>query len=109
MSGKRRTLWRGSVEVTEEEELDIAIATHLPSQRGQETFDWKVKNDEVGAVWRNSGLKNTFQASLLRLPRTCLSRPNDLRTFLRESSIVEVVLFCKIYQTLLVIWINWDL
>ena len=48
MSGKRRTLWRGSVEVTEEEELDIAITTHLPSQRGQETFDWKVKNDEVG-------------------------------------------------------------
>ena len=59
MSGKRRTLWRGSVEVTEEEELDIAIATHLPSQRGQETFDWKVKNDEVGLVClRNSGLKN---------------------------------------------------
>ena len=107
MSGKRRTLWRGSVEVTEEEELDIAITTHLPSQRGQETFDWKVKNDEVGLVClRNSGLKNIFQASLLRLPRSCLSRPNDLRTFLRESSIVEVVLFCKIYQTLLVIWIN---
>ena len=58
MSGKRRTLWRGSVEVTEEEELDIAITTHLPSQRGQETFDWKVKNDEVGLVClRNSGLK----------------------------------------------------
>ena len=34
--------------MTEEEELDIAITTHLPSQRGQETFDWKVKNDEVG-------------------------------------------------------------
>ena len=62
MSGKRRTLWRGSVEVTEEEELDIAITTHLPSQRGQETFDWKVKNDEVGLVClRNSGLKTYFR------------------------------------------------
>ena len=47
MSGKRRTLWRGSLEISEEEELDIAIATHQPSLRGQETFDWKIKNDEV--------------------------------------------------------------
>ena len=47
MSGKRRTLWRGSVELSEDEELDIAVATHQPSLRGQETFDWKIKNDEV--------------------------------------------------------------
>ena len=47
MSGKRRTLWRGSLEISEDEELDIAIATHQPSLRGQETFDWKIKNDEV--------------------------------------------------------------
>ena len=47
MSGKRRTLWRGSLELSEDEELDIAVATHQPSLRGQETFDWKIKNDEV--------------------------------------------------------------
>jgi len=76
MSGKRRTLWRGSVELSEDEELDIAVATHQPSLRGQETFDWKIKNDE---------------ASLVRLPRSCLSGPNDLRTFLRASSLVEVI------------------
>ena len=47
MSGKRRTLWRGSLELSEDEELDIAVATHQPSLQGQETFDWKIKNDEV--------------------------------------------------------------
>jgi len=76
MSSKRRTLWRGSLELSEDEELDIAVATHQPSLQGQETFDWKIKNDE---------------ASLVRLPRSCLSKPNDLRTFLRGSSLVEVI------------------
>ena len=91
MSGKRRTLWRGSLEISEEEELDIAIATHQPSLRGQETFDWKIKNDEVRLCsFKEMLIKQRIQASLVRLPRSCLSKPNDVRTFLRASALVEV-------------------
>ena len=83
MSGKRRTLWRGSVllgergeEEEEVEELVVAITSHLPSSRGGEGFDWPAR---LGA------------AQLTRLPRAALRRPRELRGFLREGQLVEVI------------------
>ena len=67
MSGKPRTLWRGSLELSEDEELDIAIATHQPSLRGQETFDWKIKNDEVcltfEEIWNWQRISGQFSST----------------------------------------------
>ena len=72
MSGKRRTLWRGSLELSEDEELDIAVATHQPSLRGQETFDWKIKNDEVclifKEIWNWQGISGQFSSVASELP-----------------------------------------
>ena len=91
MTGKRRTLWRGTLylgndrggeeddedddEEEDEEELSIAITTHQRSMRGEETFDWVERRDE---------------ASLTRCPRSCLRETQDIRPYIRNSQSVEV-------------------
>jgi hypothetical protein len=76
MAGRRRTLWRGTLLLGDDEELSIAVTSREPSNAGEETFDWAARRVE---------------ATLTRAPRSCLRTPHNLWPLLHGGQLVQLI------------------